>query len=43
MDVKGQNPKAEHSTIKMVSLRYYWKIINFSKNPKKLESRYLEI
>ena len=43
MDVKGQNPKAEPSTIKIVALRYYWKIINFGKKPKKLKSRYLEI
>ena len=43
MDVKGQNPKAQPSTIKIVAPRNYWKIINFGKNPKKLKILYLEI
>ena len=40
MDVKDQNPKAQPSTIEIVALRYYWKIINFGKNPKKLKIRW---
>ena len=43
LDVKGQNPKAQPSTLKIVALRIFWKIINFGKNPKMLEFCYLEI
>ena len=43
LDVKGQNPKAEPSTFKIVALRIFLKIINFGKNPKVLKIRYLEI
>ena len=41
--VKGQNPKAQHSTLKIVAQRIFWKIINFGSNPKKSKIRYLEI
>ena len=43
MDVKVQNPKAQLSTLKIVALRIFWKIINFGKIPKVLKIRNLEI
>ena len=43
LDVKGQNPKAQPSTLKIVALRIFWKIINSGKNPEMLKIRYLEI
>ena len=42
-DVKGQNPKAQPSTLKIVALRIFWRIINSGKNPEMLKIRYLEI
>ena len=35
--VKGQNPKAQPSTLKFLTLRNFWKIIKF-KNPKRIEN-----
>ena len=43
LDVKGQNPKAQASTLKIVALRIFWKIINSGKNPEMLKIRYLKI
>ena len=43
LDVKGQNPKAQPFTLKIVALRNFWKIFNFGKNPKKIKNCYLEI
>ena len=43
LDVKGQNPKAQPSTLKIVALRNFWKIISFGKNPEMLKIRFLEI
>ena len=43
LDVKGQNPKAQPSTLKNVALRIFWKVINSGKNPEMLKIRYLEI
>ena len=42
LDIKGQNPKAEPSTLRIVALREFRKFINFGKNPKNLKFRYLE-
>ena len=41
--VKGQNLKAQPSSLKIVAQKNYWKTINFGKNPKKLKPPYLEI
>ena len=43
LDVKGQNPKAQPSTLKIIALRRFWKILNFGENPKSLKICYLEI
>ena len=43
LDVNGKNPKVQPSTLKIVALRTFWKIINLGKNPKRLKIRYLEI
>ena len=43
MDVKGQNPKAQPSTLKTEAMRRFKKIINFAKNLKKLKIHYLKI
>ena len=41
LDVKGQNPKAQPSTLRIVALRIFEK--SSSKNPNMLKIRYLEI
>ena len=41
LDVKGKNPKAQPSTLKIEAMRRFWKINNVGKNRKKLKISYL--
>ena len=43
MVVKGQNPKAQPFTLKIVALRTFGKIIISGKNPEMFKICYLEI